>query len=348
MDNIKKVYPEFYKNFKCAADRCLDTCCKDWDVVVDDESYEFYSKVSGEFGEKLQSNMKIDDDGDRVFIFENRYCPFLTRNGLCDIQIRFGEEHVCDTCRAFPRISQDYTEFVEYMLSIACYEACKLVIGKSNKFDCIEAFMVQNQDNGYSSDFMNFLLKARELTANIFRSDKSKFSKQLKECIAFTEYVQALIDDEIFDIAELYNFEYIETESEGKSRGFVFDMHRNLDVMNKKWIDTLCSSAEYVLNETEDTDGEYRNLALYYIYRYYLTAIDSYDIITTVKRIYCAYVTCSAMTAMCHAENEFERRAMIINKYSKEVEHSFENRDYLMEEFEMNPDFSSENILKTL
>lgn len=348
MDNIKRIYPDFYKNFKCLAGNCPDICCKDWDVVVDDESYEFYLGISGEFGESLRSSMKIDDDGDRVFIFENDVCPFLNRERLCEIQVRFGEKHVCNTCREFPRIKQDYTEFVEYMLSVACQEACRLVIGETSTFECIEDFKVRNQNNGYSSDFMNFLLKARSMTADIFKSDKFSFSNQLRKCIAFTEYVQTLIDDEIFDKDKLYKFEYVDTESRGKSRRFVFDMHKNLDVMDKKWLDILCDSADCVLNETDETDGEYRRLALYYIYRYYLNAIASYDIITTVKRIYCAYVVCSAITAKVGAENSFERRVMVIHKYSKEVEHSYENTGYLTDEFVMNPDFSSDNILKTL
>ena len=348
MDNIKRIYPDFYKNFKCLAGACPDTCCRDWDVVVDDESYEFYSGVEGEFGERLRSCMKIDSEGDRIFIFENNFCPFLSRNWLCEIQMRFGEEHVCDTCREFPRISQDYTEFIEYMLSIACPEACRLVLSKTNDFKCIGDFKVKNFDNGYSVDFMNFLLKARALTADIFRTDKVKFSEQLGECIAFTEYVQELIDDEIFDINKLYCFKYTACGSEKKSRKFVFAMQKNLEVMDNNWHDFVQDSSGCVLSENEDTDEEYRRLALYYIYRYYLNAIASYDIITTVKMIYCAYAVCSAVMAKNGAENSFERRVMVIHKYSKEVEHSLENIEYMTDEFLMNPDFSSENILKTL
>ena len=103
-----------------------------------------------------------------------------------------------------------------------------------------------------------------------------------------------------------------------------------------------------MLYDTYETDCEYKNIALYYIYRYYLNAIDSYDIITTVKRIYCAYIVCSAMTVEFSAENDFDKRVHIMQRYSKEVEHSFENSDYLRDEFAINPNFSSENIIKTI
>ncbi len=348
MNGRKEFYPDFYKNFKCAASHCPDTCCKDWDVVVDDESYAFYSNVSGEFGDKLKNSIKIDEDGDRVFIFENKYCPFLNRTQLCEIQIKLGEEHVCDTCREFPRISQDYTEFTEYMLSLACPEACRMIISGDNIFGFLNITEIKNDNNGYSKAFMNFLLKARKLTVNIFYDNTKSFRYRLKHCIAFTEYVQTLIDDEIFDEDKLCEYEYQDINAEKVNSSFVFNMHKDLDIMDNNWIKAVYAAKDCILNDTHETDCEYANMALYYIYRYYLNAIDNYDIITTIKRIYCVYIVCSAMTAALGAENEFEKRVMIMQKYSKEIEHSFENTEFLTVEFIENPNFSSENIIKTL
>ena len=28
------IYPSFYKRFKCIANRCEDSCCKDWVINV--------------------------------------------------------------------------------------------------------------------------------------------------------------------------------------------------------------------------------------------------------------------------------------------------------------------------
>lgn len=33
-------YPDYYKKFRCIADKCPDTCCSDWQIVIDDESLE--------------------------------------------------------------------------------------------------------------------------------------------------------------------------------------------------------------------------------------------------------------------------------------------------------------------
>ena len=49
---MKIVTPDYYKNFKCIAGECTDTCCAGWDVDVDKESYKQYRRVIGSFGSK--------------------------------------------------------------------------------------------------------------------------------------------------------------------------------------------------------------------------------------------------------------------------------------------------------
>ena len=47
---MKNIYPSYFEKFRCIADKCPDSCCRGWDVVVDDETNEFYKTVGGEFG----------------------------------------------------------------------------------------------------------------------------------------------------------------------------------------------------------------------------------------------------------------------------------------------------------
>ena len=44
--------PEYYKDFKCIAGACTDTCCAGWDVDVDEKSYDYYKTVAGSFGQR--------------------------------------------------------------------------------------------------------------------------------------------------------------------------------------------------------------------------------------------------------------------------------------------------------
>ncbi len=348
MKKTKDIVPDFYSDFRCIAGACPDTCCSGWDIEVDDNSREFYQNAEGIFGEKLRKSMTEDEDGEMIFVLENGKCPFLNQEKLCDIQIRFGEEHICETCRTFPRLSQDYTEFTEYMLSAACPEACRLILCDESNFECIGDFEIKNETNGYPRELMNFLLKARKITSDHFKDQNEKFSEQLKKCLAFSEYVQQLLDNDIFSSDELFNFQFIPPESDRKKRNFVFEMHRQLDIADKEWLDILMQSADHILKDSDETDREFRRLALYYIYRYYLNAVDSYDIITTVKRIVCCYIVCSGICEYLNAGNDFEKRVLIYQKYSKEIEHSFENKSFLTDEFEINPEFSSLSLISIL
>ena len=68
---MKDIYPSYYDKFKCIANRCTDSCCKDWDVVVDSDTEDFYNSVHSELGEKIRRLTVTDGDGDRIFVSQN-------------------------------------------------------------------------------------------------------------------------------------------------------------------------------------------------------------------------------------------------------------------------------------
>ena len=42
---MKIRVPNYFKDFKCIASKCEDTCCAGWGIVIDDEALEKYQKV---------------------------------------------------------------------------------------------------------------------------------------------------------------------------------------------------------------------------------------------------------------------------------------------------------------
>lgn len=326
MNETKHIFPKFYNKFKCIADKCPDSCCKDWDVVVDDETAEFYNKAVGKFGEKLRALMTIDSDGDRIFEIQNGKCPFWNDKMLCDIYIHCGEEHLCRTCREFPRLVQDYTAFSEHMLSFACPEAAKIMLETVDCFNCIETFEVNGDALGYPPDMMNFLLAARKISCNFFDTDED-FQAQLCKCYVFNDRVQAKLDSDDFDICALHSFKDL-TPLNMPSKDTIFSLHKKLDIMDKQFFDAIQKSKDCIPLKSDKLDNELRTLAKYYFFRYYLTAIDSYDIITTLNRIVCASTVISSLITFKKADNCFEKRVMIFQQYSKEIEHSYENTEY--------------------
>ena len=318
---MKHIYPSYYKNFKCIADKCPDSCCKDWDVVVDEESESFYNSVNTPFGEKIRRLTVTDSDGDRIFVSQNGRCPFWNKDMLCDIYINLGEEHLCATCRNFPRITQDYTDFVEHTLSLACPEGARLILEEENDYSDFESFEYDESD-----EFMDFLITARSKTAEIFKDRRFSFVQRLKYALKYNQDVQNSID-EFSESEEICDISY------------VFDLHKKLEIMSDEWKNIL----NLVCGNKPDLnhDIEFERLALYYIYRYYLNAIDSSDVLSTVKRIACAYIVLSR----CDLENNCTR---LMQLYSKEVEHSYENSEILEDEFYFSPQLSVESLIRVI
>ena len=94
--------------------------------------------------------------------------------------------------------------------------------------------------------------------------------------------------------------------------------------MTDEWREILCKASEHADEQIpERYDDLFERMALYYIYRYFLTAVDSMDVMCTANRIFCAYIVigCALMTGEYKAEKLF-------CLYSKEVEHSYDNAEY--------------------
>ena len=49
--------PNYYRKFQCTADRCPDTCCAGWQIVIDEETLEKYHKYEGPFGNRLANSI---------------------------------------------------------------------------------------------------------------------------------------------------------------------------------------------------------------------------------------------------------------------------------------------------
>lgn len=317
---MKNIYPSYFEKFKCIADKCPDSCCKGWDVVVDDETNEYYQSINGEFGEKLKKLMKIDCDGDRIFVSQSGRCPFWNDNELCDIYINLGENHLCKTCREFPRLTQDYTVFTEHLLSFACPEATRLILGTDNAYDDFKNYDLDFLQCDYNAELMRFLLGARDKLKDIFTDKSLPFSGRLNVAVQFCENVQSAIDEFDYSADVAIDRNCKEDIIHKKSLSYVFEMHKEFDIMTDEWREILCKASEHADEKIpEQYDDLFKRMALYYIYRYFLTAVDSMNVLSTANRILCAYVVIGS--ALLTGEYETEKLFCL---YSKEVEHSTE------------------------
>ena len=98
--------PDYFDRFRCIAGNCPDSCCKEWDVQVDDASAAFYRALPGALGDRLREVLRTED-GETVMTILDGRCPMWRGDGLCRIQAELGEGALCKTCREFPRLTHD-------------------------------------------------------------------------------------------------------------------------------------------------------------------------------------------------------------------------------------------------
>lgn len=134
---MKLYAPEYYKDFKCIADRCKHSCCVGWEIDVDETTLEKYKSLEGELGDTIRESIE-DGETPHFKLCDGDRCPHLTRNGLCKIILGLGEDYICDICREHPRFYNDTSRGKEVGLGIACEEACRLVLTSENYSDIVE------------------------------------------------------------------------------------------------------------------------------------------------------------------------------------------------------------------
>lgn len=144
---MKIIVPDYYKEFKCIADKCQHTCCKGWEVEIDDVSLERYSDIA-------YINEKIERTDDNHFkLIEDEKCPFLLESGLCDMIVIYGEEMICQTCADHPRYRNFWTDRIEMGLGLVCEEAARIILSRetpmrlvvlSNEKDLCESSYADN------------------------------------------------------------------------------------------------------------------------------------------------------------------------------------------------------------
>ena len=102
---MRYVKPYYYNEFKCIADKCPDTCCAGWQIVIDDETLDKYSSEKDEFSHRLKNSI---DWAEGVFHQNNGRCAMLNDNNLCDLVTAKGEGALCKTCHMYPRHIEEF------------------------------------------------------------------------------------------------------------------------------------------------------------------------------------------------------------------------------------------------
>ena len=140
---MKAVAPAYYPLFKCIAGDCKHTCCANWEVDIDPETYDKYMNMSGAFAERIRSSIVVEDDGSATgeahFVLrKDGRCPMLRDDGLCDLILACGEEALCRVCDEHPRFYNFRSDVLECGLGISCEAAQDLILNWDKGFELID------------------------------------------------------------------------------------------------------------------------------------------------------------------------------------------------------------------
>ena len=194
---MKTIVPHYYKDFKCAASKCTDTCCVGWEIIIDDETYKHYNNVCGEFGERLKSNLTLYEDGEPGFVLQNDNCPFLNKNNLCDIYTELGEDCLCYTCKTYPRFIEEYSNLREIGISLSCPEAARLILldSKPVTFEVSEDYEMVSTYDDINFDISVQIISARKMALDILQNRSISLNHRIALLINFAHDIQEEINE---------------------------------------------------------------------------------------------------------------------------------------------------------
>ena len=128
--SLTTIYPEFYKDFCCKADRCQHTCCAGWEIDIDAATAARYRELSGPLGEAIRQDI-VEVDG--IWQFRLRAddrCPFLREDGLCELIREADESILCDICTNHPRFFVTLGDYELAGVGLSCEKSCELLLAE--------------------------------------------------------------------------------------------------------------------------------------------------------------------------------------------------------------------------
>ena len=242
---MKLIVPDYYEKFACIAGKCKHSCCIGWEIDIDEETLADYQSVGGAFGERLREGIEIGDGGACFRLCRDERCPFLNEDGLCDIILNLGEEHLSQICTDHPRFCSFYGDRTELGLGLCCEEAGRLILSKKKKTKRIVL-----QDDGEYGDLT-------EKEESLLCEREKMFSIVQNRSMSISARIRVLCKEFCVDVPQ-------------KSFGEWIDTFLSLEIMDGAWEALLREAKENGIPQEESDAFEpaWEQLLWYFIYRH--------------------------------------------------------------------------------
>ena len=286
------ITPDYYKDFNCIADRCRHSCCVGWEIDIDDKTYEKYNNLTGDFADRLKSNIELYETP-HFKLGENERCPFLNNQGLCDIITNLGEDMLCQICSDHPRFRNFYDNFTDIGLGLACEAACEIILTKKDAAKL-------NLTNGA---LQIPIIKFRENLFSILQDREFSMDERIDNMLS-------LIGAQLPTNIDWYK---------------VFD---KLEKLDNAWNEYLLRIKNGIDSPTADCslDTAYEQLAVYVTFRHFLDCQYDNKVKERVLFIALIYKVIKAM----NTSDTIEELLDIARVFSCEIEYSDQNINSLL------------------
>ncbi|MCD8367070.1 MAG: flagellin lysine-N-methylase [Clostridiales bacterium] len=294
-----------FDGFRCAASDCRDSCCVGWEIDVDADTLDLYRQVGGSFGARLEQSIVTEADGASHFrLTPEERCPFLNADNLCDIILRLGEGALCDICDQHPRFYNDYDNLQETGLGLCCEAAGRLLFTSDRPLTIRATETEEDAPDEASAETLPLLLHLREQLFGLLQDRSLPLQTRFADLLLYAQTAQEAWDtqelDALYDAelmaADLLPFGGLSLEDGAPSDlpAHLLQFFGTLESISGEWdallraaLDCLALPDRPALEERFRTDMagrgyEYEHLAFYFLYRYFLHAVDDGDFLSRV------------------------------------------------------------------
>lgn len=306
---MQKTCFSYVQSFSCLAGGCPDTCCRDWEIDLDQAAQARYQRIPGALGEELRAAMA---EGGDCFRLKGAYCPFLNEEGLCRIQLSCGEEALTVNCASFPRFREIYGGTEELSLSPACPEAARLLLEAPALELTTEQDSRPPELNDLNPARVMGLRRIRKQAIGVLSAADEPLQRKLGRLLVLGNAAQKLTDahrDEGLLTVEIPEALHLAVDDNG-----IIQNYENLEILRPDWPELL--ERERLQAGDARCSGRY---AAYHLFRWLMKAAEDGDILSRFRS--------AVWGALCleHLTATGMDPVTALYRYCREVEHNEDN-----------------------
>lgn len=359
--------PDYYNEFKCTADKCKDTCCAGWQIMIDKESLEKYKKVQGDYLWKVMANVDWEED---CFRQDNdKRCAFLNPDNLCDLYKNQGPDSLCKTCRDYPRHTEEFEGVREVTLSVSCPEVARILMEHISQVHFVVEEHPEEEETLDFGDFDPFLYSviedARTAMLAILQKRSIPWKERVILVLGMAHDMQRRINRrELFECdrviakyktekSRAFVHDYLAEKAleEGNIARKVFPLIYDLELLREEWAALLHESEDALFNSEhvsfDEINKAFANwkemdpyieihleqIMVYFLYTYFPGSVYDGQLFAKVQMAaYCTWMIellWMARWSMNGKQIELYEMTELLYRFSREIEHSDENLEAL-------------------